>query len=408
MKEAHVWIHLSGAGAPVLAGRFGREADSARGEFAYDPSYLARPDALELDPVELRLSDARFETDRLGGVLGVLRDAGPDHWGRSVLDAGAGAGSLDELGYLVAAPDDRAGALSFGDCAPAQDGKYPPWRPLTDLTAVQGAADEFMAGGHLGRDELGLLRTSLGGGRPKLTVEEDGALWVAKLNRADDRWNAARVEHALLTLARRCGLDAAQSMVTAVDGRDVLLVRRFDRERVADGHGRARMASGLTLLRSDEAMWATREWSYLTLADVLGQVSERPDADRVELFRRMAFNALVSNLDDHPRNHAIISRPGSRGWRLSPAYDLTPTPAIGEDRRDLAMACGAEGRLASAGNMLTGCGRFGLGRDEASGILDAMEEIVRQGWRRVMEECGVAGSDCERLARAFAYPGFRR
>ena len=130
---------------------------------------------------------------------------------------------------------------------------------------------------------------------------------------------------------------------------------------------RARIASGLTLLRSDEEMWATRDWSYVALADVLGRVSERPEEDRVELFRRMAFNALVSNLDDHPRNHAIISRAGNRGWRLSRAYDVTPTPAISEDRRDLAMACGAEGRRASAGNLLSECGRFGIGPRRGSG-----------------------------------------
>ena len=93
----------------------------------------------------------------------------------------------------------------------------------------------------------------------------------------------------------------------------------------------------------------------------------------------MAFNALVSNLDDHPRNHAIISQAGSRGWRLSPAYDVPPTPAISEDRRNLAMACGAEGRRASAGNLLSECGRFGIGCDEAARILDRMEETIQHG-----------------------------
>lgn len=406
MNEACVWIHLAASGAPVLAGRFRHDADAAQGEFAYDAAYLARPDAVELDPVELPLSDAPFETDRLGGVLGALGDAGPDHWGRSLLDAQASSGALDELGYLLAAPDDHAGALSFGGSAPATS-RNSASRTLANLPAVHAAADAFMVEGMLGPEGRLLLQTGLGGGRPKLTLEDGGALWVAKLNRADDPWNVALVEHATLTLARRCGVDAAVTKVVNVDGRDVLLVRRFDREKAVESYRRARMASGLTLLRSDEGMWATRDWSYVALADVLGRVSERPDEDRAELFRRMAFNALVSNLDDHPRNHAIISRAGNRGWRLSPAYDVTPTPAISEDRRDLAMACGAEGRRASAGNLLSECGRFGISRDEADAFLDGMEDTVRHGWRRVMAECGVTDADCGRVARAFAYPGFR-
>ena len=217
MSEAFVWIHLSDSGLPVLAGRFRHDADEGRGEFAYDTAYLARRDALEFDPVELPLSDTTFETDRLGGVFGALRDSGPDHWGRGLLDAQAQPEILDELGHLLAAPGDRAGALSFRSSAPEAP-EDSAWRTLADLPAIHAAADAFIAEGNLGPEGLSLLQTGLGGGRPKLTLKDDGAHWVAKLNRADDPWNAARVEHATLTLARRCAGAADTKVVTSVAG----------------------------------------------------------------------------------------------------------------------------------------------------------------------------------------------
>ena len=120
----------------------------------------------------------------------------------------------------------------------------------------------------------------------------------------------------------------------------------------------------------------------------------------------MAFNALISNLDDHPRNHAALAP--QRAWRLSPAYDLTPSPVIAEERRDLAMACGAQGRLASAANLLSESGRFLLRADEASALIDGMEAVVTAHWYAVARSCGVGEADCEMIRRAYVYPGFRR
>ena len=102
------------------------------------------------------------------------------------------------------------------------------------------------------------------------------------------------------------------------------------------------MASALTLLQADETVTDRRRWSYLLLADEIRRASGQPKADLRELFMRMCFNAAVSNLDDHPRNHAMVAH--DRIWRLSPAYDLTPTPVIAQDQRDLAMVCGPFGR----------------------------------------------------------------
>lgn len=411
MPAAYVYITLPGATQAVTAGRFEHTVERngvAVGRFVYGRRYRERPDAVEIDPVELRLGRAGFETVRLGGVFGALRDSGPDYWGRRVIERHAGLGQLGELDYLLHSPDDRAGALGFGlgvePPAPARQ-----FNKTWDLEKLQTLAEALLADeppkDAAQVEELLLLGTSMGGARPKVVVESQDALWLAKFNRHDDRWNMARVEHATLELARRCGLQVADSQVVTVGGRDVLLVKRFDRTRLEDGYARARMVSALTLLETDETPDGRARWSYILLAETLRRISERPADDARELFGRMAFNALISNTDDHPRNHAALA-PGP-GWRLSPAYDLTPTPAFAEERRDLAMTCGAQGRFANAGNLLSECRRFLLDPDAAAALVDQLEAAVRQQWYGVARNCGVSEADCEAIRRAYVYPGFR-
>jgi len=411
MTEAYVYITLPGAVQAVTAGRFQHTVDRngvAVGRFVYGRRYREREDAVDIDPVELRIGRAAFETVRLNGVFGALRDAGPDYWGRRIIEKHAGLGQFGELDYLLHSPDDRAGALGFGvgvePPAPARA-----FNKTWDLEKLQALADALLADEALNDaaqvEELLLLGTSMGGARPKVVVESDEALWLAKFNRADDRWNMARVEHATLQLARRCGLHVAESQVVTVGGRDVLLVKRFDRTRIEAGYSRARMISALTLLETDETPDGRARWSYILLAETLRRISERPADDARELFRRMAFNALISNTDDHPRNHAALA-PGN-GWRLSPAYDLTPTPLMAAERRDLAMACGAQGRFANAANLLSECRRFLLDPAEAAGLVDEMEQIVTQEWYPLARAVGVSEQDCEAIHRAYAYPGFR-
>lgn len=126
----------------------------------------------------------------------------------------------------------------------------------------------------------------------------------------------------MLVLARACGLLTAESKVISIGARDVLLIKRFDREKTEAGYRRARMVSALTLLRTDDSVQLRDKWSYVVLVEKLGRVSAEPKKDAAELFRRMCFNALISNTDDHPRNHAIIAK--GQDWQLSPGYDLTP------------------------------------------------------------------------------------
>ena len=414
-RECYVYIVLPGATEFVTAARF-RVAISRDGEpvgdFVYGKRYLARTDAVELDPVELRLGQASYETARMQGFFGAIRDAMPDFWGRRVIERQAATAPLNEFDYLLHGPDDRAGALAFGLNAEPPAPKRLFSRTL-ELESLQRIADAIIndQGDRISGEidagqvqQLLLLATSMGGARPKAVVEEDGSLWIAKFSSPDDRWNHPRVEHAFLNLARTCGLSVADSRIATVAGKDLLLVRRFDRDKTDAGYRRHRMVSALTLLRSEDNQAARESWSYLSLADEVRRASASPEADLRELFGRMCFNAIVSNLDDHPRNHAMLAK--DRSWRLSPAYDLTPTPTIAKDTRLLAMTCGTFGRAARRDNLLTAHGRFLLSRTDAENIVDDMMQVVRSEWDASLRRAGASAKDCDSIASACVYEGF--
>lgn len=415
--ECFVYMTLPGETEAVTAGRF-KLATSRQGvvtgRFVYGRSYLARPNAVEIDPVELKLSSRTYETVLMKGVFGALRDAGPDYWGRRVIEKHAGLSEFGELDYLLHSPDDRAGALGFGlnQTPPAPMRRFTQTIDLEKLQVLADAliGDEPPAPGVEAADlaqaeDLLLVGTSMGGARPKVVVEDAEGLWLAKFNRPDDKWNVARVEHAMLTLGQACGLTTAESRVAAIGNREVLLVKRFDREKAPGGYLRARMVSALTMLRADDSLQSRERWSYILLAEELRRISAAPKRDAAELFRRMCFNALISNIDDHPRNHAVIAP--DRNWRLSPAYDLTPSSPVSIERRDLAMACGDLGRYANAGNLMSQAARFLLSTDQAAYIVDDLEARVRSTWYEVARECGVSDANCAQIAGAFTYPGFR-
>lgn len=412
-SSCFVYLTLPGRTEPVPAARFELTSTRQReplGRLVYGKSYLARAEAVPLEPLELPLQERTFETVQLNGVFGALRDASPDFWGRRVIERHAGKPTLTELDYLLHSPDDRAGALSFGLSAtpPPPLRKYNQTLELEHLQSLADAvlSDESDAGQPAAQvEELLLVGTSMGGARPKTVVEDDEGLWLAKFNRPDDKWNSARVEHAMLVLAAECGVHAAVSRIVTVAGRDVLLVKRFDRQKSEAGYLRARMVSALTLLRADEMPNSRGRWSYLELVEALRRASSTAQRDAHELFRRACFNALISNTDDHPRNHALVAM--ERQWTLSPAYDLTPTPHVSLERRDLAMVIGDAGRWANAQNLLSQAPRFLLTTEQAVAIINDVEAKVRDGWYRVARRVGVTERDCDAIAGAFGYPGFR-
>jgi len=408
--ECFVYMTLPGETESVTAGRFELTKDrrgNALGKFVYGKSYLARGNAVAIDPIELKLSGATYETARLNGVFGALRDSGPDYWGRRVIEKRAGIPQLGELDYLLNSADDRAGALGFGlgQNPPAPRRKF---NKTLELAKLQEIAEALMREEDIKTEEaaqiqdLMLIGTSMGGARPKAVVEDADGLWVAKFNRPDDRWNNARVEHAMLELAKICGISVAANRIETIAGKDVLLIKRFDRAKTGKGYTKSRMISGLTLLRAEETPDA--RWSYVLMAEELRLVVEEPKRDALELFRRMTFNALISNIDDHPRNHALIAK--EREWSLSPAYDLTPAAVVAQDHRDLAMEIGDLGRYANAKNLLSQHTRFLLEEEEAKAIVSGMTDKVRTTWYDVVRAQGVTEKDAETIRSAFVYEGF--
>jgi serine/threonine-protein kinase HipA len=411
-SECFVYITLPNQTEAVVAGRFelSERRDVQTGRFVYARSYLERPHAVELDPVELTALDSKtYERAGENPYFPALRDAAPDAWGRRVIDRILG-GQPTEIEYLLNSPDDRAGALAFGNGPkpPAPQRKFNKTLQLGELIDAADAllANEKPADIDVAKQvqQLHLLGTSMGGARPKAVVEDDDGLWLAKFPRPDDTFDQPRVEHAMLQLARSLGLDVASSKIEIVGERSVLFVKRFDRQKANDGYHRLRMVSGLTVLEASDSVTDRARWSYPLLADQLRRFDVVEAASRRELFKRMVLNALISNADDHPRNHAMIA--DANGWRLSPAYDLTPTPQLAQFDRRLAMTIGENGRFSTAKNLASMASTFGLAQTEALEVIADLRMAVSATWYATCRDAGVSEGDCGVIAAAFDYEGF--
>lgn len=381
-----------------------------QGVFQYGRSYLERHNAVSLDPFNLPLSDQPREITKLKGIPGVLRDASADAWGRRVIQAKLGLpeAEISELDYLLNGPDDGAGNLRF-----ALTPNSPPiaraFNRTHNLQALIAAAQELEDSGTLLHEVLEQLEpgTSMGGARPKVTVEDDHRIWLAKLPEKGDRLNMQRIEYATLELARLTGLHVCAARIEQVASQDVLMLERFDRRWDPDvaKYERFGLVSGLTVLDAEDGYLGRERWSYLLLADELRRWSSNPREDQRELFRRMVFNAMVTNNDDHPRNHALLRTDGQ--WRLSPAYDIVPVPLISIERRDLALEAGSYGRIASIYNLLSQSTVFGLSAQDAKAEIDQMREKV-SCWQAVFKQHGVSDKDIAAIAPAMLAPCFDR
>lgn len=395
--------------------------------FAYGTRYRQRAGRFEVDPVSLDIRDpgAAQDVERfpIHGLaqFGGIRDAAPDAWGRRVIEARhrVPANSLPESTYLLEAGSDRVGALDVR--ADLRGTEHPGVSPLRTLDDLLEAAERIEAG-----EEVPARLTDLfgsgpgaGGARPKATVrDEQGLLWLAKFPRRSDVFDVATAEWATLRLAARCGLSVPSVRVIDLAGQSVLLVRRFDRYWAhPDGpippdaalheslpadtlvEFRLPFVSGLTLVACDE-----RESPTKSYADLAAAIRERAHVsvirnDNRELFARMVFNILVSNDDDHLRNHAFIRDPRLSGWRLSPLYDVVPRPSRAYGRF-LHLGVGPQGRAATLDNALGSRAAFALERPDAIATMARLWREVA-GWRACFEELGVSGRLLDRLGPAF-------
>jgi serine/threonine-protein kinase HipA len=385
-------------------------AGAFEGAFTYGKRYLERPNVIALDEYHLPLSDKPHRFTKLKGIPGAVRDASPDAWGRRVIQAKLQRPEADlrEMDYLLSGPDDGAGNLRFG-LVVQPPGPHRPYNRTHQLKRLVDAAHELEANGRLPHEVLEELEpgTSMGGARPKVTVEDDEKVWLCKLPEVADRHNMQRIEYATLELARRAGLRICNTRLEKVGGKDVLMLQRFDRAWNADKKQYARfgLVSGLTVLDADDGYFGRDRWSYLLLADELRRWSINAGQDQKELYRRMVFNAMVTNNDDHPRNHALLR--GNSGWRLSPAYDIVPTPMLSQERRDLALDVGRFGRAASLYNLLSRTEVFGIKPDEGKAEIDRMLSVVR-GWKRHFTLHGVEQRSVEMLEQAMLPASFYR
>ena len=391
--DRFVFVALPGRSDYVVAGRFRVSGDAPLGEFIYGRSYLSRADAVELDPVHLRLTP-RVRKGSINGVFGAIRDTMASSWGRVI------EGSRDRTEYLVQSQNEYGGALAFarGLDAPAPKRRY---NAVADLVRINAALEDTapLERGDAPPDvALPRAQEPSGESAPKVIVEDDRTLWVAKFPQDGMTWNQNRVRHATLRLARECGLDAIPSRTESVRGGDVLMVERYDREWVGDGYACSRLISGLTLLGTDDTPAARRGWSYLTLADQVRRTSSLPREDLRELFGRMCFNAAISNLTDDLRHPVMVAK--GADWRLAPASSPAPTPLADGKRGDFTMICGPAGHSPTRENIVAGAGRFLLDRGAAEAIFERISGIVQSSWHDVMRRSGVSVRDCDLVGQS--------
>ena len=407
-RDCYVYLALPGKSQFVTAGLFQHIRPPNRpafGRFVYGASYLARPDAVPIDPTELPLSNMTYETSLNRGVFGALQDAAGGSWARRIRDAGLAETREDPIEYMIHAPDDRAGALAFGP-SPKPISAKQVFHNLDDLTELHtllkavleeqegpGTANRFFS-----------LGTSMAGSRPKVLIQYQSKLHAARFNRPDDPFNYARLEHAMLELAATCGISTARSKVIQINDEDVLLIDRCDRHPSTEGFTRPRLLSGMTLLQADESDARRNRWSYVQLADRLAQLSQQPDIDGPELFRRMCFNVMIDNRRDNPRHHQLFSYTEKGGWRLMPAQNLMPGCQGQKQSAQYPMELGDAGRLASVENLVSQHRRFHLTAAEARIIIETMGLIISATWRTICQEKGLSDSDCAAIAAAMTAP----
>ncbi|NKF24765.1 type II toxin-antitoxin system HipA family toxin [Solimonas marina] len=389
-SELFVWIWLPQAVEPVVCGRLWAESGMVR--FIYGRSYRARRDAIALMPERMPLDERIHLARRAGQVPAAIADAAPDAWGRRVIEYRRKSGELPELDYLADSRGDRIGALHFQTQA---DRFVPSTLAPARLDDLLQAAEVLERQQPLPAELAAALEhgTSIGGARPKATLMDGHRPLIAKFSSTTDRWSVVRAEWACMRLAARCGIRTAATSLVSVAGKDVLLVERFDREPAASGALlRRSMLSALTLLDLDDT--EARLASYPALAELLHRLAANGRDDARQLFRRMVFNILVGNTDDHAKNHAAFW--DGQWLRLTPAYDLLPMPRVGQEAAQ-AMQVGAAGRTATMANALSEAGRFALTPSQAREIVDEVEATIAAHWRSEFQACEVPQPQIDRL-----------
>lgn len=378
-----VWVWLPGANEPAHAGDVSPQAAT----FSYHPDYLSRPDRLALDPLHLRLRKGAIGLSAADGLPGVIRDAMPAGYGADRLVAREGR-DLSPLALLELGPPDAVGAIEVcHDLARKRQ-----WRaiPMSELTRELAKLDEHEPSSRAIRRVNGDRGTSAGGERPKATFEHEGRLWLVKMKDRGDLAGMPAREYTAMTLARQVGIDIPEIRLVTEGAHQAFMIERFDRSGDPAKPVRKLFASAHTALALNlDAVRGDPKRSYLVLADAMRSWGA---AGIPQLWHRMAFNALVGNVDDHPRNHGLLH--GGAGWQLSPAFDITPifrpSNLRGEPQSNqlsLAMDTSASGGGAvDALRLLRSAPHFELDMEQAARWLQDAANTITQQWERLLRQ----------------------
>ncbi len=405
-REVLVYVDLNGV--PYLVGRlWGRTGKGKEGAtFEYDEQWLKHGERFALEPA-LALDPGPFHTPADLPMFGAIGDSAPDRWGRALMRRAERRRAereqqtprtLQEMDFLLLVDDEaRQGALRFAEREGGpflrSDGKQIP--PLINLPTLLSATERLAEDKETDEDLRLLLApgSSLGGARPKASVrDKDGHLAIAKFPSKDDDYNIVLWEAVAVRLAEKAGIPVPVARVEIVGGKPVLLVRRFDR----NGTHRVPFLSAMSMLGSRDN--ETR--SYMEMADALRRVGAAAREDIRALWRRIVFNILISNTDDHQRNHGFVYT-GQLGWRLSPAYDLNPVP-VDIKPRVLAMAINEDDGTASFDLAMSVAPYFELAEKEARAIGVEVAKAVSK-WRIEAARYGLSNSEMDRVASAFEH-----
>jgi serine/threonine-protein kinase HipA len=386
--------------------------------FEYDPAWLAAPDRFAIDPALPLVTGAQFHRKSKDGSIfnSAIADTEPDGWGRRVIQrdhakrrqearrtgAELDVQPLNALDYLLAVDDvSRVGALRFRD----EDGIFQrafeegrrTTPPLVELAHLLAASQAIETNTETAAD-LAYLRgrgTSLGGLRPKCTVvDDDGRLSIGKFPSVNDEREVTKGEVLALRLAEAAGINAAQAQLIDSDGTPVALIRRFDR---LESGGRLMYVSAATMLGAEPG--DPSEHAYTEIVDALRQHGSQPQADTEELWRRIAFSILITNVDDHLMNHGFLHV--DRGqWRLAPAFDINPFPErVRELKTWISEDAGPE---ASVDALLSVIAYFRISKPRAKEILGQVEAAVAR-WREEGRAIGMTDNELEQFVDAFEH-----
>ena len=390
LKSVFVWVWLPHETEPVVAGQLMQQKEQYA--FVYGKSYREREGAIPLSPLELPLSDEVFLPTGMRNMPSCVRDALPDAWGRRLMDYQYAPFHPNELDYGLLSGSNRIGALDFQHSATEYVARE---LGNVNLHSIEKLAIALEKDRQFSQALAPILLhgTSVGGARPKCLLTIDGIETLTKFSLSTDYYPFLRAEFIAMRLAKLAGLDVAEVKLATLEGRDILLIKRFDRCYHRNKITRKMMLSGLSLLGLDamEARYA----SYRELADVIRTHFIEPKKQLRELFSRIAFNVLMGNTDDHARNHSAFW--DGISLQLTPAYDICPQLRTGFEATQAMMIEGELGQSSTLKNVLSAHDYFLLVESEAKDIINHQIHMLDKHWSALCAEAKLAKKEQARL-----------